>query len=445
MLIENEMGILEEKLTLKEQLLTQFELKAAAMSESDSIKAHRKKAIDNFDILALPNKKQEEWKYSNAEALFKEEFALAPVATIAEEELEKLLIPNLDANRSIIINGSYSETLSQINALPAGVIITSFSKAMKAYPTLVEQHFANYADYGVDAFTALNTAFATDGLFIYIPSHTLLEKPLHLINIVTSAKNALVIPRHLIIVEKGAALKIIESFETVRLTAKAISLSVTEVVIGENAKVQYYKLQNEGGSAVHINTTQAQQSLNSHFDTNTITLNGNWLRNNLNIVLAAKNCETHLNGLFLLKDNMHLDNHTLVDHQQPHCESNQLYKGILSGKSTGVFNGKIYVRKDAQKTNAYQSSKNILLSDEATMNTKPQLEIYADDVKCSHGSSTGQISPEALFYLQSRGIGKDMAKKLLMFAFAADAINTIHIAALQDYISKRIEENLLSN
>jgi Fe-S cluster assembly protein SufD len=268
------------------------------------------------------------------------------------------------------------------------------------------------------------------------------ETPVHIINIISTQESSLIQPRFLFVIGNNSELKIVESFDTINSDAKTVCNSVAEISIGEKAKVQYYKLQNDCAGVHLISSVNAHQQKDSHFDTNTVTLNGDWVRNNLNIVPDAEHCETHLNGLFITRDNQHVDNHTLVDHRKPNCESNQLYKGILDGKSTGVFNGKIFVRRDAQKTNAYQSSKNILLSDDATINTKPQLEIYADDVKCSHGSTTGQLNEEAMFYLRSRGLGEGSAKNLLLFAYAGDVIEKIQIVPLKIYLEELVNQRL---
>jgi Fe-S cluster assembly protein SufD len=278
------------------------------------------------------------------------------------------------------------------------------------------------------------------GLFIYIAQKVSLKKPIQINNICSSSKYQIFNTHHVIIANSFSNSSIIETYSSIDNSKEYILNSLAEVIVYENASINYYKLQNEDQIASQINTTQVNQFQNSHFDTNTVTLGGKWLRNNLNIVLKGSNSESHLNGLQILKKNQHVDNHTLVDHQMPHCESNQLYKGILNDKSNGVFNGKIFVRKDAQKTNAYQSSKNMLLSDDATMNTKPQLEIYADDVKCSHGSSTGQIDPSALFYLRARGLSPESAKSLLMYAFAVDVIQTIKVESYKNYLEGLIEK-----
>jgi Fe-S cluster assembly protein SufD len=282
----------------------------------------------------------------------------------------------------------------------------------------------------------------TDGAFIYIPENVPMEGPVEIIHISTGKNETFSSPRHLIIAEKNSSISIIENNIVHDLKAQVIVNSHVDIFAGENSKIQFYRVQNECRSVAQITTMNVIQKKNSHFDTNTITLGSDWTRNNLNIELNGENCESHLNGLFITNGTDHLDNHTSVQHNMPNCQSNQLYKGILDGKSIGIFNGKIFVERDAQKTNAYQSSKNILLSDDATINTKPQLEIYADDVKCSHGSTTGQLNEEALFYLRSRGLSVDSARNLLLYAFANDVLDTIRIDSLKTYLEELVNKKL---
>lgn len=426
-----------EKITYNKVLIDLFEKNK--FSGSQAIQALRKNAMDAFKQLELPTRKHEEYKYLAIDKLFKNELSLvSKQTTIDNSVLQQYQITELNANTIVLVNGVFNADLSNVTNLPKGAIVVSLQQAFEKYTDLIETHYNKYVDVNTDAFVALNTAFANDGLVVFIPENTIIEKPFHIINITNAG--SLVFQRNLIVVGKNAQAKFIESFVSTDGNEKIVTNNVSEIYVGESAHVQYYKLQTTGEGL--INTSQVKQEKNSHFDTNTVTLNSNWVRNNLTIVLNGQYCETHLNGLFLAKGNEVIDNHTLVDHQQPNCQSNQLYKGVLNDKSTGIFNGKIFVRKDAQKTNAYQSSKNILLSDDATINTKPQLEIYADDVKCSHGSSTGQIDEEALFYLRSRGLSVDSAKKILMLAFAEDAVNTINIEAYKNYVSGLIEEQL---
>lgn len=438
-----------EKISPTEKLVSEFQKIKPSLKGFSSL---RETAIAEFERHGIPNRKNEEWKYSDASALFKNGFQVQGTRPeISKKDIEKFIIPDLNAALVVLVNGIYSEELSFIEQLPKEVEIKSFSKGLTENSHILANHFSKYADITGDAFAALNTAFSSDGVFIFVPDTIIVENPIHIINIISSTvlpfeeedkEGLLIQPRFLFIIGKNAEVKIVESLDTLNPDAKTICNSVAEISIGENAKVHYYKLQNDCESVHLISSVTAHQQKKSHFDTNTVTLNGDWIRNNLTIILDGENCESHLNGLFITNGNHHVDNHTLVDHRKPNCQSNQLYKGILDEKSTGIFNGKIFVRRDAQKTNAYQSSKNILMSDDATINTKPQLEIYADDVKCSHGSTTGQLNEEALFYLRSRGLSENTAKNLLLYAFAGDVIEKIQIEPLKIYLEALVNQRL---
>jgi len=433
-----------EKISPSEKLVATFIELQNNLPGGTSVKTARQKAIESFSALGIPNRKHEEYKYSNPQPLFQKEFHIltAGKSEVKNISIDPFLIPGLKANIVVLINGFFSNELSSFKDLPKGVVLSSLGKAFQEQGTAIEKHFAKHAAIGTDTFLDMNTAFAADGVFISVPDNTIVEKPIHIINIVTAKEPSLSFPRNLFIVGKNSALQVVESTDTLALDVRAITVSLDEIFVDEGAKLQYYKLQNDCKNSYQVNGTYVRQEKNSHFDTNTVTLSGEWIRNNLSISPEGENCETHLNGLFITEADQHVDNHTLVDHRKPHCQSNQLYKGILAGKSVGVFNGKIFVQPDAQKTNAYQSSKNILLTDDASINTKPQLEIYADDVKCSHGSTTGQLNEEAIFYLRSRGLSTDSARSLLLFAFANDVLNTIRIEALKDHLEGLVRKRL---
>jgi len=399
----------------------------------------REQAMESFYKQGIPNRKQEEYKYLNLEQMLKGEFALTINKTLSKDQIEPLEILN-NAYVIVIENGIFSEGLSKLKNLPNGLNICSLAKAAQTYSKVFEKHYTQYADINTDAFIALNTAMAKDGVFIHIEKNTVIEKPIHILHVSSTNQNSIIHPRNLIIAETNAQAKIIESFETIDSTANVFNNTLTEIVIDEHTIVDHYIIQDENKLGYLINTTQIIQKKQSVFSTHTFTLSGSLVRNNLNIVLDDECIESHLYGLYLTNENQVVDNHTLVDHRKPKCNSNELYKGIIDGKSTATFNGKIFVRKDAQKTNAFQSNKNILLSDDGTINTKPQLEIYADDVKCSHGTSTGKLDEEKIFYLRARGLSEASAKKLLMHAFASEVVNTIKIEALRDYVENKISK-----
>ncbi len=434
-----------EKLNISEKLIATLELEKNSLAGTAHIQAIRKTALGSFTEQGLPHRKNEEYKYSPVSALFKSELCPAKqnaCAKLTKSTIAELRIPGLDSHLITVVNGFVSEDLSDYNPNAKSVLVYNTRNTAKHAPALFEKHFGQYASNDADAFIALNTAAFQDVLFIQIADNVQVDKPVVILNVTTTETASLASPRNLIHVGQNASVQIIELYVSIDQNASAINNSVSEIVIETGAKALFYKIQDDCPGLNLITTTQASQKANSHFDTHTVTLSGSWIRNNLNILLEGEHCESHLNGLFILNDSQHVDNHTLVDHAKPHCESNQLYKGLLDDKSSGVFNGKIFVRRDAQKTNAYQSSKNMLLSDDAAINAKPQLEIYADDVKCSHGSSTGQIDEEALFYLKSRGIGSESAKALLMLAFTQDVVNTIRIDALRKHAETLIEKRL---
>lgn len=428
----------------KTRLVTAFRENEALMNGESKTSLHqlRRSALQTFDRLGLPTIKHEEWKYSNLSAMLREAFDFDAGSTLTADELDPLRIPNLAGNVLYFINGNYRPDLSRIVSPETEVQIKPLAEMIQTESETVGTHFARYADFQDNAFTALNTAFAGDGVFIRVPDGKTVTEPV-ILRFITDArtKNVASQPRNLIVVGRNAGVKLAESYRTLGDNAALVN-TVTEISIARDARVEYYKVQDESQRAYHIGTTQVNQADNSHFHGTTVTVSGGFVRNDLNITLDGQYCEAFLNGLYLPNGREHVDNHTLVDHAQPNSYSNELYKGILNDNGTGVFNGKIYVRPDAQKTNAFQSCKNVVLSPGASMNTKPQLEIYADDVKCSHGTTTGKLNEEALFYLQSRGIPKDQAKTLLMYAFAEEVISKIQIAPIREYLSAEVAAKL---
>lgn len=428
----------------KSQLVSAFQASETLLNGAAELPLHqiRRAALRTFEQIGFPTIRHEEWKYSNVAALTKETFDLSGTSAVTAADLDPLQIPNLGGNLLYFVNGRYRADLSRIVSSPDDLIISTFAEALKANPDEVGTYFSRYADFQDNAFTALNTALAADGVFIRVPDNRTVAEPVITRFIVdTREQNHATHPRNLIVLGQNAELTFAESFRTIG-DGKALTNIVTEIVLGRDARMQYYKVQNDGDEAHHIGTTQVQQADNSHFYATTVTLNGSFVRNNLNIVLNGQHCEAFMYGLYIPNGRQHVDNHTLVDHAMPNCYSNELYKGILEDRSTGVFNGKIYVRPDAQKTNAYQSCKNVVTSPNASMNTKPQLEIYADDVKCSHGTTTGKLNDEALFYLRSRGIPLAEAKTILMYAFAEEVLSHIKIEPIRVYLSDIVREKL---
>lgn len=394
----------------------------------------RKKAISKFEEIDFPTTKNEEWKYTNIAPILKFNFRQVTGMKPSRKDIEKFLIPGLKVNLVVIINGSYAAGLSHFYKQPAGVRIESFKNTIENDPALLMKYFGRYA--AIDnGFTALNTAFASDGTVIIIPDGAVINEHIHILNLSGSeGENVLSQPRNLVIAGKNSKVRIIESYHSLSGLENLTNV-VNEVIVGENADVEIYRLQDENMKSFHVNRTQAYQNRNSVFTHYSVTFGGNIVRNDTNTLLDAENCTGNLYGLYLTEGSQHVDNHTLIDHAKPHCQSNEMYKGVLNDSSKGVFNGKVFVRVDAQKTNAYQSNKAILLTSDAMIDTKPQLEIYADDVKCSHGAAIGQLDEEAVFYLRSRGIGEELARTVLIRAFANDIFETLSSEVLHDHLN----------
>lgn len=429
---------------LKTQLIADFKTAEGRMNGEAKSAVHqiRQQALERFDKLGFPTIRHEEWKYSNVKNLVNQAFEFNAVTNFSAEDLAEMPIPNLEGNILYFINGIYNAELSTIVSPDSELQIMTFAEAAKNHADLVERYFNKYSDYQDNAFTALNTAFAQNGVFVYVPDNKVVEQPI-IIRFINDARtlNVAAQPRNLIVVGKRSEVQIAEAFRTIGENA-SFTNAVTEFVVAEEANVHYYKVQNESDKAYHIGTTSVLQAGKSVFTANTVTANGGFVRNNLNIKIDGEYAEANMFGLYIPNGKQHVDNHTAVDHAKPNSNSNELYKGILKGKSTGVFNGKIFVRQDAQKTNAFQSCKNVLLSEDASMNTKPQLEIWADDVKCSHGTTTGQLNDDALFYMQARGISKDTARALLTLAFAQDVIDKFEIPSIKEYLQELITEKI---
>jgi len=416
---------------LKEKILSEFgEFENSLNGEkSSAIHTVRKEAKNVFESIGFPINKTEEWKYTNPSRItnnnFHQDFSREDTLLTADK-LAPFLIPGLDLNILVLLDGKYSKRLSKVIDGGTGeTFIGSFREGTTKFPGIAEKHFAKYASYSKEGFTALNTAFADDGAMIYVPDNTEIKNPVLILNLSVGEKGEILAqPRNLIIAGRSSNVTIIESYHSLN-SGISFTNSVTEILAQANSNVNYYKFQNENDKAYNVGTTQVMQERDSRFISLTVTNGSNITRNNLNICLNGEGSECVLNGLYLLSGNQHVDNHTFVDHAVPNCHSDEHYKGILDDNSTGVFSGKILVRQDAQKTNAYQTNNNILLTQTASINSKPQLEIFADDVKCSHGATTGQINQEELFYLRSRGIGKKEATGLLLYAFAGELLDVV--------------------
>ncbi|MCI0474447.1 MAG: Fe-S cluster assembly protein SufD, partial [Ignavibacteria bacterium] len=347
-----------------------------------------------------------------------------------------------DADILVIHNGKFSKELSRINSGLKNAFIGSFREGLKKHRDIIEQHFGKYANAAADGFTALNTSSFSDGVFIYAGSGCTLEKPVIIINFCEGAeKEVFSNTRNLIVTGKNSYADVSEVYYSAG-SKSTFSNTVTEIFIDENSELHYNKIQNENEKGYHVGTTQVLQKNSSRFYSATVAWGGSLLRNNLNSVIDGEGIDCYFRGLYMVNDSQVIDNHTLADHAKPNSHSNELYKGIMDGSGQAVFNGKIMVRQDAQKTNAYQTNNNILLTNDASVNSKPQLEIFADDVKCSHGATTGQINPDEVFYLRARGISEAAAKKLLLSAYAHEIIDEIKNEELKKQLVKMLDKKL---
>lgn len=425
--------ILEEK----DKFLLNFEGQDFSF-EAKSFLKKREAASQALHQLQFPTTKEEEWKYTRVKPILQHSFT--PQSSVNVNDVNDYLIPGWEGNLLVFINGFYSAKFSKIVSEfeENDIVISTISNAKKKHVHLMDQYYGIVAKYRASLFTALNTAYANDGLFLHLPKNRKLEEPIHVLFLsegeLTSSQ-----PRNFILAENGSKASITMSFHSLDQNA-AFTNAVTEIVAKDNANITVNKIQDENFSSFHIAKEEVLQSNGSEVTVNTMTLNGKLVRNDLNFTLEGKNTTSNLNGLYITNEQQHVDNHSKIFHLKPGGVSNELYKGILADKSTGVFNGKVFVNKEAQQTNAFQSNKNILLSDDATINSKPELEIYADDVKCSHGSTTGQFDEEAVFYLRARGIGELSARKLLVGAFAGEVVDNIEEELTKNWVESLIQE-----
>lgn len=406
--------------------------------------AVRKNAIAAFSELGFPHLKMEEWRYTDISRLLQHRFQLAETTVDHSHiDLTPFLFDGPNAGLLIFINGQFSPGLSQQNVPVKEDFLSDMASAFEKYPHLINEHLNRYVNN--NAFAALNTAFTRDGAVIYLPDNRTVENPIHVLNISDASNSSFVShPRNLVVVGKNSQVKIVESYYAIG-DGIYFNNPVCELVLDENAVVDYLRIQKENETAFHISTTQVYQQKNSVFTGMNIDLGGGLVRNSLNVLLDAENCRTNLYGFYMAAGSQFVDNHTYIDHTRPHCTSNQLYKGILADTAKGVFSGIVHVRPDAQKTNAYQQNKNLLLSENAEVNAKPQLKIYADDVRCTHGATVGQIDEEAVFYLRQRGVKKENALAMLRYAFASDVLNNISMDMLRLKVDRLVKEKFARN
>ena len=433
---------------LKEKLLSSFMAFEEQIDVNSDLHEVRTSAIKNFENKGFPTKKEESWKYTSLNSILKNDFSVFPKNENILEfaDLKKYFLHEIDTYKLVFIDGVFSSFLSATTHDGLDICLMSSALNKPKYKMVIDNYFNKIANKD-ESLTSLNTAFANEGAYINIPKSKVVDKPIEIMYFSTGSEAALLVqPRNLIVVGENSHVQIIERHQSLNESrmesGPGLTNSVTEIFAQKRAIVDYYKIQNDNLEANLIDNTYVSQKQETNVSVNTFSFGGNLTRNNLNFYHFGERIVSNLNGITIIGDKQHVDHYTLVQHSKPNCESHQDYKGIFSDRSTGVFNGKIYVEREAQKTNAFQKSNNILLSDKATINAKPQLEIFADDVKCSHGCTIGQLDETAMFYMQQRGIPKKEAKALLMYAFSNAVIESIKIPELKQRITKIIATRL---
>jgi len=421
----------------KDRYLESFVRFEKAISGQDWLRPVRQAAIARFAELGFPTTGDEDWRFTNVAPIAQTSFKLASDTRIelTPREIAQFAFPGLGDIQLVFVNGRYAPTLSSPGSPGHGVSVRSLAQAFKDDRDVLEQHLARYAGYHYEAFSALNTAFMEDGAFVHVPRGRVVEKPIRLLYVSTATDEPIMThPRNLIILDEDSQAVIVEDY--VSLGAEVyFSNVVTEAVVGQNSVLSHYMIEQESKQAFNVSTLRIEQGRSSNVASHTVLLGGALVRNNVHPVLAGEGGECLINGLFMGTGRQHMDNFMRVEHASPHCDSRQFYQGILDGGSHGVFSGRIIVHKDAQKTDAKQTNNNLLLSQEAQIDSKPQLEIYADDVKCTHGATIGQIDEDAIFYLRSRGIAEDAARAMLLFGFANESLGRMKV----DSIRKQLE------
>lgn len=423
------------KIELKDKYVSLID-KAETNTPVDEIK---KSGLEEFQKIDFPDRKNEEWKYTKVDSIINKDYTIAKTSSeFTQEEIDEFTFTSFDTDLLVFIDGIFSEKFSRVSQSSEKRVIGNLAANLQS--ALVKKSLNKLSKVD-NAFNAMNTAAINDGLFIDIADNQAVEKPVQVLFVSGKSENTLSIPRNLISLGKNSQITLILNYSGIKDSSYFVN-NVSEISIGENSTLDYLKIQNESRSAYHIDKIQVTQEKYSKLNSFSLSFGGSISRNDLNTEMKDENIESNFYGLYVTSDKQHIDNHTLADHAKPNCYSNEVYKGVLSDSSRGVFNGKILVREDAQQTNAYQTNKTILLSDNARMDTKPQLEIYADDVKCSHGATVGNVDDMALLYLQTRGIPKEKAEMILVKAFVSDVVEEIKIEELQKEVNRLIEQNI---
>ena len=406
----------------------------------------RQGALDAFASSGFPTPRHEDWKYTRVTPIEKRSFklphgnGLGNGLDIEDGDVERFHLGGLECEQLVFVDGRYVDALSRRNVSDSSVRITTLESAMKASSQLLEAHLGNYADTAGQPFSALNTAFMTDGAVIHVKSRNGEQLPIHLLFLAAS-EDVVAHPRVLVVGEAESRSTVIESYASLT-DGCYFTNALTEIALMAKAQVDHYKLQEESTRAFHVATLEVRQERDSRFASHSISFGGQLVRNDINVLLDAEGAHCTLNGLFMVGGRQHVDYHTRIDHAKAHGTSEEVYKGILDGRARGVFNGRVKVHPDAQKTDAHQSNNNLLLSRDAEIDTKPELEIYADDVKCSHGATVGQLDEHSLYYLRSRGIGENQARGLLTFGFAREVLDRVGLAPLRDKLTYDLLERM---
>ncbi len=430
---------------LKEKLISSFLAFENQVDVDVDSNVHdvRSKAFSNFEQQGFPTKRDEEWKYTNLSSLLKSNYNIFSKgeASLTYKDVKQYFINETDCYNLVFIDGKFNAFLSNTTHDGLDVCVMSAALSKAKYKKAIDTYFNKLAKEN-NSLSDLNTAFSSEGAYINIPKNTVVPKPIQILNFSTGSEQEILIqPRNLVIVGENAHVQIIERHQSLKGN-NTLTNSVTEIFVNQRGIVDFYKMQNDAETASLIDGTFVSQQKDSVASVHTFSFGGKLTRNNLEFYQNGEHCVSHMNGISILDGKQHVDNHTLVQHKAPNCESHEMYKGIYDEKSTGVFNGKVIVEQAAQKINAYQQNNNIIVGDKASVNSKPQLEIFADDVKCSHGCTIGQLDESALFYMQQRGIPKKEAKALLMYAFSNDALKDVKIPELKTRINAIIAQKL---
>ncbi|HEY4679178.1 MAG TPA: Fe-S cluster assembly protein SufD [Candidatus Angelobacter sp.] len=421
------------------EIFDQFNNRAAVQPRW--LQSLRQDAFARFSETGFPTTHDEDWRFTNVSPVASTPFELAGADTVTKEQLEPFGILQF-ASRLVFVNGLFLPDLSTLATLPKGVTVGSLAAQLKDDPESIEQHLGKYLNTQRDPFASLNTALIEDGVYVYVPRGAVVETPIYVLYVtvpgITPTMNH---PRNLIVAEESSQVTVVEDYVSLD-EGITFSNAATELVAGDNANVSHYMIVREGDQAYNFSTLRIQQGRSANVATHSLLLSGTLVRNNVHPVLAGEGSECLINGLFMANGRQHMDNYMLVEHASPHCDSRQFYNGILNGQSHGVFHGRIIVHKDAQKTDAKQTNRNLLLSDDAQIDTKPQLEIYADDVKCTHGATIGQFDENALFYLRSRGLAEAAARHVLLLAFANECLDRMSSPQLRNHLEKLVVAGL---